>query len=157
MSMPREYWAIARAPSPRLELEVLRGRRVREPGNEAGPALGHPRPDPPDERQLVDRHVDRLLDQELLDLAEQRLALLRLELAALPRVELVDLGQASVGVDAVRGRVGLDLGGRVAEGRADDQDHPVQLLLAPRREVGRALHGPRGGADAHRLQVALDR
>src|SRR4029453_5301454 len=128
MSMPREYWAIRRIPSPGLELEILRGRRVREPGDEAGSALGHPRPDAPDEGQLVDRHGDCFLEQELLDLAEQRLALLRVQLASLARVEIVDLRETPVGVDAVPGDVRLEPGGRVAEGGGDDQDHPVELL-----------------------------
>src|SRR4029453_12965279 len=141
MSIPREYWAIARIPSPGLELEVLAGRRVREPGDEAGSALGHPRPDAPDERQLVDRHVDRLLDQELLDLAEQRLALLRVQLSSLARVEIVDLRETPVGVDAVPGDVRLEPGGRVAERGGDDPDHPGELFLAPSPEEGPPPHG----------------
>src|SRR5260370_14609566 len=114
MSMPSEYWA-TRPPSARLGPEVFRGRRIGEPGDEPGPAFLDARPDPPDEGQLVDRHVDHLVHERLLDLGEQGLALPGIELPTLARVEVVDLGQAPVALDAVPRGLGLDLRAPLAQ------------------------------------------
>src|SRR5712691_3118714 len=92
MSIPSEWWA-----SLLLELQVLERRGIREPGNEAGARLLDPRPHAPDERQVVDGNVDDLLLNALLDLVDQRLALLRVELPALAHEEVVDVGEAAVG------------------------------------------------------------
>src|SRR5438105_6642479 len=143
MSIPSEY----RATPLLLELQVLRGGGVGVPGNQPGAGFLHTRPHAPDERQLVERDVERLVGDDLLDLVDELLALLRIELLRLPREEIVDPGMRAVGVDAVLRHVWLEPRGRVPEGGGDDEDHAVQLLLLPRGEIRGSLH---------RAQAALD-
>src|SRR6187455_2294351 len=130
MSTPRAYWGTrGLLPQP----HVLHRGRVRVAGNEAGPALLDARPHAPDERQVVDGHVDHLVVDDRLDAMEERLALLGVALPALLHEEIVDLGIAAVGVDAVANHVGLELRRGVAVGGAHHEDHAPELLLAPRR------------------------
>src|SRR5207253_1966471 len=110
-----------------------------------------------DEGQVVDRDVDHLIVDDLLDLVELGLALLGVELASLAMIEVVDLWHAAVRVDSVPGGVGLETRRRIAERGRDDQDDAAKLLLPPLGEVGGALHRARLRADADRLEIALDR
>src|SRR5262245_60049532 len=75
-----------------LEREVLVGRGVREALDVIDARLLDSRPDAPQKRQLVDRHVHRPLVHDLLDLMEHRLALLPVHLAGLALEEILDLG-----------------------------------------------------------------
>src|SRR5439155_2059434 len=92
----------AEAESWLLQLHVLQRARVREAADQVDARLLHARADTPDERQLVERDVRHPVVEDLLDLVEQRLALLHVELADLTLEEILDLGD-----DA--GRVGATL------------------------------------------------
>jgi hypothetical protein len=63
--------------------------------------------------------VRHLVADDRLDLVHQRLALLGIEFAGLADIEVVDLGQGTVGVHAVLGGVGLEARGGVAESGGD--------------------------------------
>src|SRR6202035_5500492 len=93
MSIPSEYWAMGL-----LQPQVFRGRRVPVARNQPRARLGHARAHAPDEGQVVDRDVDDLIVDDLLDLVKLGLALLGVELAALAMIEIVDLGHAAVGI-----------------------------------------------------------
>src|SRR5262249_59449335 len=101
--------------------EVWKGGGRGEAGNEGRSPVGHPRTHPPDEGELVDGNGGDLVGERLLDLVQHGLALLAVELARLPHVEIVDLGQAAVGVDPLLRRVRFEPRGRVAEGGGDDE------------------------------------
>src|SRR5439155_14883182 len=94
---------------------------------------------------------------QLLDAAQDRLALPRVELAGLLAVETVDVGIAAVGVDAAAGHESLDAGGRVAGGAAQPVDDVPELLLLVRLQEARPLERPQPRADPHRLQVVEQR
>src|SRR5215467_12582509 len=66
-----------------LELDVFVRPRVRETGDQAESGFLHARPVAVDERELPDRNRHHLLVHELLDLEQQRLALLAVELGGL--------------------------------------------------------------------------
>ena len=71
--------------------------------------------------------------------------------------EPVDVGIASVDVDAARGYEGLEAGRRVPEGAADAVDEVLQLLLLVPLEEGCPLERPDPRPDPHSLQVAHQR
>src|SRR5439155_529615 len=75
----------------RLQLQILVGRRVGKALDVVDARFLDPRPDAPEERELVDRHVQSLVVHDLLDLVQHRLALLPVQLARLPLVEILDL------------------------------------------------------------------
>src|SRR5262245_166393 len=104
----------ARMRSGTLHPHVLERAGVGEALDQVDARLVHARTDAPDERQLVDRHVDDLVVQDLLDLVQERLAPLRVGLARLPLEEVLYLGQDARGVDAALRDVGLEPGRRVA-------------------------------------------
>src|SRR5260370_42631477 len=76
------------------QLEVLVGRHV-EARNRRGHDVVHAGPDADREAEVIDRRLDDLLVQDLLNLVQQRLALLSVQLARLPSEAVVDLGRAS--------------------------------------------------------------
>src|SRR5919201_4736770 len=84
-----------------LYLQVLVRRGVREALDVIDGRLLHAGPDAPEERELVDRHVQHAVVHDLLDLVQQRLALLAVELARLPLEEILDLGHDTRRIDAV--------------------------------------------------------
>src|SRR5205823_15000628 len=118
----------------RPDLEVLVGRRVREALDPVDARLLDPRPDAPEERQLVDGYVQHPVVHDLLDLVEQGLALLSIQLAGLPLEEVLDLRHHARCVDAVLAHVDLDARRRVPGGRAEAHDDALELVLAPRGE-----------------------
>src|SRR2546421_5258605 len=77
------------------QLEVLVRRHV-EARNRRGHDVVHAGPDADREAEVIDRRLCDLLVQDLLDLVQQRLALLSVQLARLPSEEVVDLGQRTV-------------------------------------------------------------
>src|SRR5207249_11745020 len=115
-----------------------------------------PRPDAPEERQLVDGYVQHPVVHDLLDLVEQSLALLSIQLAGLPLEAVLDLRDHARRVDAVLAHVDLDARRRVAGGRAEAHDDAPELVLAPRREKGRALQRAHARADPDRLEIIAD-
>src|SRR5262249_35050867 len=137
----RGRWLAGSASGP-LEPEVLERAGVREALDQVDAGLLHARADPPDERQLVDRHVNHLVAEDLLDLVERRLALLRIELARLALEEILALGQDAGRVDAALRHVGLEPRGRVARRARDAHDHVLELLLAPGGGHGGTFHRP---------------
>ena len=78
-----------------LELQILAGRGVGEALDQAGAGLRHARAHAPDESQLEDRRDHHLVGDDLLDLVEQRLALLRGRAPGLALEEIVDLAAAT--------------------------------------------------------------
>src|SRR5580765_8651266 len=115
------------------------------------------RPDAAGPDVLEDRRDARALVHDLLDLVQERLALLTVGLARLLLVERVGVGIAAVGVGAL---AGIDLGhprGGVAVERARADAESLGLLGLYRREVRGAFHRPHLQLDAHRLKVADDR
>src|SRR5207244_282856 len=75
----------------RLELDVLIRRRPGIVGQQAEARLAHARAVAVQERELPDRQVHDLVVHELLNLVEERLALLRVRLAGLLAAETVDI------------------------------------------------------------------
>src|SRR2546422_6343618 len=75
-----------------LQFHVLQWPRVREAADQVDARLLHARADAPDERQLVDRDVGHPVVEDLLDLVQQRLALLHVQLPDLALEEILDLG-----------------------------------------------------------------
>src|SRR5438132_13243980 len=76
-------------------------RRHVEARNRRGHDVVHAGPDADREAEVIDRRLGDLLVQDLLDLVQQRLALLSVQLARLPSEEVVDLGQRTVREGAV--------------------------------------------------------
>src|SRR5262245_5138134 len=115
------------------------------------------RPDPAGPDVLEDRRDARALVHDLLNLVQERLALLAIGLARLLLVEGIGVGIAAVGVGAL---ARIDLGhprGGVAVERARADADALGLLRLNRREVGGALHRPHLQLDTDRLQIADDR
>src|SRR5206468_6416000 len=125
-----------------LQFHVLQRPRVREAADQVDARLLHARADAPDERQLVDRDVGHPVVEDLLDLVEQRIALLHVQLAHLALEEILDLGDDAGRVGAALADVGLEPRGRIAARAGDADDHVLELAVAPRRGHGGALHGP---------------
>ena len=84
---------------------------------------------------------------------EQLLPLLPVELAGLPLEEVFHLGQHAVRVHPAPRRHPFDPRRRVAPGALGAEDDAPQLLLAPGREEGRALHRPDPGPDPDGAQI----
>ena len=87
---------------------------------------------------------------------QQRLTLLAIQLLGLALEQIVDLRHRAVRVETVLGKERLDARSGVAGGAGGGKDEAVQLLLAPRRQEGGALHRADVRADADRLQHARD-
>src|SRR4029077_409471 len=129
--------------------------RIRVDQHERG--LRHPRADSAGPDVLEDRRDPHALVHDLLDLVQERLALLAIGLAGLPLVEVVDVGVAAVGVGALaRIELGHPRGGVAVEGARADADS-LRLLGLDRRKIRGALHGPHLQLDADRLEIADDR
>src|SRR5215468_10981964 len=148
---------IARRWSRRFEPEILVGRRVGVAPDQVDPGLLDPRTDAPDERELIDRYVGHAIVEDLLDLVQQRLPVLRVELARLTLEEVLDLGNHAGGVDPPCAHVRLEARGGVTASAGNADDHVLELSLAPRRRHGSALHGLDPGLDADGLHVAGER
>src|SRR5919197_4748853 len=127
-------------PLPGSDLHVLVRRGVRVAGDQAEPRLLDPWADAVQERELPDRDEDLLLVHELLDLHEDRLALLPVELRGLLAEEPVDVRVAAVDVRAAGHHEGFEPRGRVAERSAGPVREVLVLLLRPLLEEGRALY-----------------
>src|SRR5437667_320171 len=97
--------------------------------DEAEPRLGDARPHTDQERRLEERQVHRLLVHELLDLVQDRLALLSVQLAGLLAEEPVDIGIPAVREHALGDDERLDARGRVAERGAALAMEVLELLL----------------------------
>src|SRR5215467_13780258 len=119
--------------------------------------IGYPRPDAARPDVFEDRRDPHAVGHDLLDLVQERLALLAIGLARLLLVERVDLGIAAVGVRAL---ARIDLRhprGGVAVERARADAETLRLLRLDRRKVRGALHRPHLQPDANGLEVADDR
>src|SRR5215470_14212716 len=138
----------------RLELQILVGRREGVAGDEPEPGFVDAPADAVDEGQLVHRRDHRLLRHELLHAMEQHLALGAIQLAGLLAKQAVDVGVSAVGELAPGDHVGLEPGGGVAEGAADDLHEVLQLLVGDALVERRALERAELGADADTLQIA---
>src|SRR5262245_64252666 len=139
-----------------LELQVLVRRRVGVHRDQAKPGLGDARPDAVQPTQLPDGRVHDLVVHELLDLDEDRLALLPVQLGGLLLEESVDIGVAAVGIDPLRVHERLQARGRVAQRRGAAPDQVAKLLLTILGEEGRPLERPQLYADADCLPVVGD-
>src|SRR5882672_4164401 len=130
---------------PRIRIDQHQ-RRLLDPGADAA------RPD-----ILVDRRDPDPVVDDLLDLVQERLALLPVGFSRLLSVERVDVGIAAVGEGAVA-RVDLrhPRGGVAIEGARADA-HPFELLRRHRRQIGPALHGPHLQLDTDGAQIPDDR
>src|SRR6266850_6826869 len=115
-----------------LQLQILVRRGVRIAPDQADARLLEARPDPPGERQLVDRNVRHPVVENLLDLMDQGLAPLHVGLARLTLEQVLDLGHDAGGVDTLLADVRLEPRRRVAARARDADDHALELLLAPR-------------------------
>src|SRR5688572_3370876 len=93
----------------------------------------------------------------LLDLMDQRLALLEVGLAGLALGEILDVGHDAGRVDAALAHVRLEPRGRVAARARDADDHVLELLFPPRGGHGRALHRDDAGLDPDLLHVRRER
>src|SRR5262245_15647718 len=120
---PRLSSRSARRWSRTLEPEILVGRRVGVAPDQVDPGLLDPRTDAPDERELVDRHVGHAIVEDLLDLVQQRLPLLRVELARLTLEEVLDLRKDAGGVDPALAHVRLEARGGVAASASNADDY----------------------------------
>src|SRR5207248_3409910 len=117
---------------------------------------GHARPEPARPDELIERPEARALVDELLDLMQQRLALLAIGLARLLLEERLDVrvGAARVGALALHG-VG-QARGRIAEVGHRAHADAVQLLARPRGLERGALHRAHLHLDACRTEKADD-
>src|SRR5256712_4412269 len=147
-------WELSAGRSSRLlQFHVLQWPRVREAADQVDARLLHARADAPDERQLVDRDVGHPVVEDLLDLVQQRLALLHVQLPDLTLEEILDLGDDAGRISPTLADVRLEPRGRIATRAADADDHVFELAVAPGRGQSRALHGPDLRADPDSLEV----
>src|SRR4030095_5859839 len=114
------------------------------------------RADSPGEGLLVERRHEHAIGDDLLDLVEQRLALLAIELIRLALKEIFDLGHDTIRVGTVLGEERLEAGRGIARGAGGPDEEPRDLLLSPRGEEGGTLHGAHPAADADGLEIAGD-
>src|SRR6266446_546296 len=139
-----------------LELHVLVGGegahpdvRDRVPGDAGADAH--------QDAEVHDRREHRPVDRELLNLVQERFALLGVALARLLQEQIVDVGIAAVGV----GALGLDERLHPARGVAGvphrGEEEPAELLLLPVGVEGRALGRAHLHADAGRGQIVQHR
>src|SRR3989442_4832555 len=147
-------WELSAGRSSRLlQFHVLQWPRVREAADQVDARLLHARADAPDERQLVDRDVGPPVVEDLLDLVQQRLALLHVQLPDLTLEEILDLGNDAGRIGGPLAGVRLEPRRRIATRAADADDHVFELAVAPGRGQSRALHGPDLRADPDGLEV----
>src|SRR5256886_3849227 len=149
--------APAAARSLRLELHVLVRRRIGVAGDQPQTRLLHPGPVAVDERELPDRDEHRLLVHDLLDLVQQRLALLAIQLGSLILEERIDLRIAAVDIGTAGDDEGLQARRRVAKRAARRVREVLVLLVAVAGPVRGALDRPQLGPDAELLQIVRDR
>src|SRR5678815_512430 len=114
-----------------LQLEILGGAGVGEPGDQARGGLLDSGTHAPDEALLEERRLHHLVEDDLLDLVEQGLALLPVGLARLTREEILEVGPRAVGIGAVLRHDHLETGGGVARRARGADGEPAQLLLPP--------------------------
>src|SRR5262245_929253 len=108
---------------------VLVWRRVGMAGDQAQAGLGDARPDAVDERQLPDRRIDVPLLHELLNLMQDRFALLGVELGRLLFEEGIDIGIVAVDIGATLHHERLQPRRRIAESAAGTLDQVLVGLL----------------------------
>src|SRR6266850_190393 len=142
---------------PLLEPYLLERRRPRIGIDEHQCGLLHARPDAARPVELEDGRETHALVEHLLDLEQQGLALLAIRLHGLLLVERVDVRIAAVRVGAVaRHDLRHPRGGVAVEAAAADA-HTLELLRAPRREKGGALHRPHPQLDPEGTEIVHDR
>src|SRR5947209_8187214 len=112
-----------------LQRYVFVRRSVDETLDQAESRLLDAGPDPADERQLPDRHIHRLFVEQLLHLAQDRSALVPIELNRLLRKQLVDVRVAAVGIIAALHHELLQPGRRIAECATGALDDVLELLV----------------------------
>src|SRR5205823_4131225 len=128
-----------------LERDLLVRAGIGKCRDQAEAGLADPRAEAVDERQLPDRRVDRLLVKQLLDLFEDRRALLLIEFDRLLLKQLVDIRVVAVSVGAALDHIGLQASRRVAERAAAALDDVLQLFVAVRLKERRPLERPQMG------------
>src|SRR5262249_19199750 len=140
-----------------FQSDVLIGRGECPARDETEPRFGHTGAMRVDEAELPDGSVHGLLEHELLDAMQGRLAALAIELAGLLAEEPPEVGVAAVAVRSAAHREHLEPRRRVPEGAADAVGQILQLLFLIRLEEGGALEWTELHADADRLQIAHER
>src|SRR5207245_10160869 len=99
----------------------------REAADQVDARLLHARADAPDERQLVDRDVRHPVVEDLLDLVQQRLALLHVQLPDLTLEEILDLGDDAGRISPTLADVRLQPRRRISTRAADPHAHALAL------------------------------
>src|SRR5437870_3061160 len=94
--------------------------------------------------------------QDPLDLIKHLLTLLPIDLFRLVLEEVLDLRQDAIRVPAFLRGEAFDARSRVAARALHAQHDAAELLLAPGRQEGRALHGPDARPDPDNAQIAND-
>src|SRR5215467_8955236 len=140
-----------------FQSDIFVGGRKCPARDEAEPRFGHTRTMRVDEAELPDWSVEGLLEDELLDAVQCRLAALAVEVAGLLAKEPIDVGIAAINVGSAADREHFQPRGRVAEGAADAVGEILQLLFLVGLEEGGALERTEPHADADRLQIAHER
>src|SRR6266566_9601881 len=84
-----------------LDRDVLVWPGIGEGRDQPEPRLLDPRPKGVDEGQLPDRRKHRLVMEELLDLVQQRRALLLIQLGGLLMEQLIDVGVAAIRISEI--------------------------------------------------------
>src|SRR5262249_1904605 len=120
------------------------------------PRLGDPGPLAVDEGELPDGNDHRLLVYELLDLLQDRLALLSVLFARLLAKESVDVRVAAVHVGAASDDEGFQSLSRVAEGAVRRVRAILEFLLPEAVVERRALQRPERRADTDGPEVVDD-
>src|SRR5437660_2153997 len=136
-----------------LDGDVLVRPGIGKSRDQPEPRLADPRAKRVDEGQLPDRRVNRLVVEELLDLVQERRALLLIQLGGLLLEKLVDVGVVAIGISAALDDIGLQAGRGVAERAAAALNDVLELFVAIRLEEGRPLEWPQPGADSYFAQV----
>src|ERR1700736_4652292 len=122
--------------------EVLVGRRIGVPLDQAEPRFLDPRTDAVEEAQLPQRREHRALVHELLHLVQRRFAPTVIELGGLFGKQRVEVRIAAVDKGAALRDEGLEARGGVAEGAARALDQVLEALLGVSLVKSRALERP---------------
>src|SRR5260221_4402698 len=113
-----------------LDRQVLEGSGVGKTRDAAEAGLADPRSDTAKKSKLPDRHIHRLLVDELLHLIENLLALRMVELFRLFRKQLVDIGVVAISKGAILDHERGHPGGGVAKGGAGRLDNALGVFFA---------------------------